>query len=180
MPKMIALLRGVNVSGQRPVPMAGLRECIKPALFSNVRTYLQSGNLVFESTAASTSTLKDELERCIKRRFGFPVLVVLRTAQELAAVSKRNPFLKQSSIDKQKLYVTFLSEAPAQRARANLDRFKGGPEHFELIGKEIYLYYPLGFGRAKLSNNMFERLLSVDATTRNWNTVTRLDVMAKS
>lgn len=152
---------------------------MKPPLFNDVQTYLQSGNLVFESAVASTSTLKDELELCIKRSFGFPVLVVLRTAQELAAVSKRNPFLKQRSIDKQKLYVTFLSEAPTQKAKANLEKFKGGPEHFELVGKEIYLYYPLGFGRAKLSNNAFERLLSVDATTRNWNTVTRLNAMGK-
>ncbi len=180
MPKVIALLRGINVGGQKPVPMAALRACIKPVATGEPLTYVQSGNVVFETPTKAGPELRQEIERRIKRQFGFPVVVLLRTPRQLAELLERNPYLKSPNTDRQRLYVVFLADRLGAESVKRLEKFKNGEEHFEIAGDHIYLHYPLGYGRAKLNNNVFERVLSVQATTRNWKTVTELVTLASS
>src|SRR5206468_3481501 len=103
----------------------------------------------------------------------------LRTAKELEEIIKRNPFLTDTAIDHSKLHVTFLSEAAPQSALEELQPLAVKPEQFRVIGREIYLYCPNGYGRTKLSNTAIEKKLAVGATTRNWKTVTTLLAMAR-
>ena len=105
--------------------------------------------------------------------------VIVRTSEEIAAVLKNNPFLKESGIETSRLHVTFLSHAPGKMAVKGLDSIAAGADRFRCCGQEIYLYCPNGLGRTKLSINLFEKMLSVGATTRNWNTVNKLYEMAR-
>ena len=113
------------------------------------------------------------------RDFGFSVPVFLRTARELEEIIRDNPFLKQSAIDHSKLHVTFLSDAAPRLAQEALQPLAIKPEQFRVIGRQIYLYCPNGYGRTKLSNTAIEKKLSVGATTRNWRTVNTLLAMTK-
>lgn len=176
---VVAMLRGINVSGHKPVKMEALRASFERLGCDAVRTYVQSGNVVFTTTAAPGTALVRKIEAQLARDFGFAVPVMLRTARELSRVVDRNPFLKRTSIDRSRLHVTFLAEPPARKALADLLQLSSTPpDEFELTGREVYLLCPNGYGRTKLSNTAFERLLGVNATTRNWKTVTTLLAMA--
>lgn len=170
----IAMLRGINVSGQKIIKMENLRLSFEALGFHGVRTYVQSGNVIFESAKASSTGLSKSIGEQILHDFGFAVSVIFKTPKELKRVVGANPFLKKRAIDQSKLYVTFLSRPPATTALRNLGALKAEPDQFCITGREIYLYCPNGYGRTKLSNNVFERRLSVEATTRNWNTVNML------
>ncbi len=174
MPIYIAMLRGINVSGRKIIQMENLRRSFEALGFHGVRTYVQSGNVIFESAKASSPVLSKRIGEKILYDLGFAVSVILKTPDEMKRVVGANPFLKNRTIDQSKLYVTFLSRPPATTALRNLDALKAEPDQFCITGREIYLYCPNGYGRTKLSNNVFERMLSVEATTRNWNTVNRL------
>jgi uncharacterized protein (DUF1697 family) len=110
--------------------------------------------------------------------FGFSVPLVLRASNELNRIVDDNPFLKEKGIDRSKLHITFLSELPARADLGKLDALNENPDQFSIRGREVYLYCPDGYGRTKLSNAAFERLLSVNATTRNWRTVNTLVEMS--
>jgi uncharacterized protein (DUF1697 family) len=179
MPIWVALLRGINVSGQRPIPMERLRGSFASMGFRGVRTYVQSGNVVFETAANIRDALTAKTEEGIRRDFGFSVVVILRTAKELEKIVKTNPFLSEETIEQTKLHVTFLARPPINTALKNLETLPTSPDRFRLIGGEIYLYCPDGYGRTKLSNSAFEKKLSVGATTRNWKTTTVLCEMAR-
>ena len=170
----ISMLRGINVSG-RMVELASLYESLG---LVNVRTYVQSGNVLFESPLPDSARLSRLIGDRIKKAFGFSVVVVLRIRSELQAVVKNNPFLKDHGIDPARLYVTFLSEVPDQDALKELQAVKDDRDDFRGTRKEVYLYCPDGYGRTKLSNNFLEKKLNVAATTRNWNTVKALLGMA--
>jgi uncharacterized protein (DUF1697 family) len=172
----IALLRGVNVGGNT-LSMERLRGLGGELGLRNARTYVQSGNLVFEAdrTAAHWSAT---LERALVGKSRLPVKVMVRTDAEIAAVIERNPFLREKGVDPARLYITFLSEALAKSALAALHAIDGGPDKLSVARREIYLHCPTGYGRTKLNNNILERVLGVVATTRNWRTVTTLADMA--
>jgi uncharacterized protein (DUF1697 family) len=178
MPTWVALLRGINVSGQKPVPMERLRGSFASMGFRGVRTYVQSGNVVFETATNTRDALTRKIEEGISRDFGFYVVVILRTAKELEKIVKTNPFLTEEAIDQAKLHVTFLAAPPNKTALKNLETLPTSPDQFRLIGCEIYLYCPDGYGKTKLSNSAFDKKLSVGATTRNWKTTTVLCEMA--
>jgi uncharacterized protein (DUF1697 family) len=169
-PIYIAMLRGINVSGKNIIKMEDLRRSFEAMGFDGVSTYVQSGNVIFESAKASSTVLSQRIGEKILHDFGFAVALILKTPNELKTVVGANPFVKKSTIDHSKLYVTFLSRPPSTTALRNLDALKAGPDEFFITGREIYLYCPNGYGRTKLSNNVFERMLSVAATTRNWKT----------
>jgi len=173
-PIYIAMLRGINVSGHKIIKMEKLRLSFEASGFRGVRTYVQSGNVIFESAKGSSTGLSKSIGEQILRDFGFAVSLILKTPNDMKRVVGANPFLKKRAIDQSKLYVTFLSRPPATTALRNLDALKAEPDQFCITGREIYLYCPNGYGRTKLSNNVFERMLSVEATTRNWNTVKML------
>ncbi len=174
----ISMLRGINVSGQKIIRMEDLASLYESLGLANVRTYVQSGNVLFDSTIPDGAKLSRLIADRIKKAFGFSVVVVLRTRSELQAVVKNNPFLKERGINPARLYVTFLSEAPDLEALNLLRTVKDEHDEFRIAPKEIYLHCPHGYGRTKLSNNFLEKKLKVPATTRNWNTVKALLGMA--
>lgn len=167
----VAMLRGINVSGRNKIKMSGLQALFVRLGHADVTTYIQSGNVVFTSTGKSAAALTSEIERCIAREFGFEVPVVLRAKAELAKVIARNPFDK---VDLGKVHVTFLEEKPKAALVRALADHRSAPDEFRIVGREVYLHCPAGYGNTKLNNTFWERKLAVGATTRNWNTVTKL------
>lgn len=180
MPTYIAMLRGINVSGHKPVKMERLRESFAALGFANVRTYVQSGNGVFEAKAAAPAGIGAKIAARIERDFGFSVPVMVVTSEEMGRVVKENPFLKEAGIDLSRLHVTFLSEAPGAPGLKRLGALQAGADRLACRSRSVYLHCPGGYGNSKLSNNAIERALSVGATTRNWKTVTTLHQMASS
>jgi uncharacterized protein (DUF1697 family) len=178
MPTHIALLRGVNVGGN-PLKMERLRELCAELGFENVRTYVQSGNVVFESPRTPGQCLQ-RLKEKLAGETRLPVAVVLRTASDLRRIIDENPFLKKRGIDSSKLHVTLVDRAPAKSAAQLLSMVDAGDDEFRIAGAEIYIHCPNGYGQTKLSNTRIEKLLSVSATTRNWNTVNKLCEIATS
>ena len=170
----ISLLRGINVSGQKKIQMAELKSLYVSLDFENVLTYIQSGNVVFNSTENDESKLTNQISDKILEVFGFDVKVIIRTKNDWVKVIENNPFIKRSGIDPKKLHVTFLSQEPSEINQDELDKVKHDTEEYVVMGEEIYFYCPEGYGRTKLSNNFLERKVKVTATTRNWNTVNKL------
>ncbi len=179
MPAYIAMLRGINVGGgQKPVRMEQLRESCGTLGLRSVKTYVQSGNIVFLDERRSPANLSKGISEAILRDFGFRVPVLVKTAKEMEQVIQRNPFLKQTGIDPTKLHVTFLPEAASKGALKGLDELPTKPDRFYAGRQEIYLYCPDGYGKTKLSNAAFEKALSMETATRNWKTVGTLFEMA--
>ena len=173
----VAMLRGINVGGQKIIRMEKLRASFETLGFQKVRTYVQSGNVVFEATKALSDNLSRIIGEKILGDFGFAVPLLLRTAEEMKKIVGGNPFLNEKRIDRSKLHVTFLSELPSKAGLEKLDLLNALPDQFRVRGGEVYLHCPNGYGKTKLSNTALEKLLAVRATTRNWNTVKTLTDM---
>jgi len=172
----VAMLRGVNVGGNS-LRMDWLRQACENLGWQNVRTYVQSGNIVF-SSRGSALKLAQMLKETIDVQTRLPVTVVLRSAADMKKVVADNPFLKQKGIDASKLHVTFLGKAPIKPALDRLDALAGTRDQYRLNGSELYLNCPVNYGETKLSNGAIEKVLGVGATTRNWKTVMTLHAMA--
>ena len=169
----VALLRGVNVGGNRKVPMAQLRECLAALGFTDVRTYLQSGNAVFRATSASTGEVAVRIEEVLGQQLGFDVPTVVWTGAELAQVVTSNPFPEIES-EPTKLVVSFLAGPVPPQIAAAFD-LSDLPERGQVGDRVVYLHYPDGQGVSKLVPAMLERRLGgVWGTARNWRTVTEL------
>jgi len=174
MTKKIALLRGINVGGKRKILMADLRSMFEDLTFTNIKTYIQSGNVLFTSDKENDHlALSKKIETAINKRFGFAVPVIIRTAIELANSVNENPFYKDS-IAIQHLHLSFLSEVPTQQNRQQIEAYHFEPDKFIIKGKDIFIYCESSYHKSKLTNNFFEKKLSVSATTRNWKTVLKL------
>ena len=173
----VALLRSVNVGG-RSLPSADLRALLEGLGFADVRTYIQSGNVVFEA-ATVPEALSPVIERALAAQLGFEVPVVLRTPVELRRVAEGNPFSDRGAEPRQ-LHVTFLAEAPDPSGVEKLarDAQRHLPDECCLVGREVYLYCPNGYGQTTLTPSFIESRLKVPTTTRNWNTVGKLLDMA--
>lgn len=170
----VALLRAVNVGGNNRVPMAPLRAALEASGLDGVCTILQSGNVVFR-TGKSKSVAATLVGDTIDDAFGVRVVVVLRSAAELAAVASSNPFLAaDSGRVPTTLHVAFLSKRPSASAIAKLDPDRSPPDECAVKGREAYLSYPSGSGRSRLTLDYLERVLGVRGTARNWRTVQRL------
>ncbi len=168
----MVMLRGVNVSGRNRLPMADFAAALSALGFSGVTTYVQSGNAVF-SGSGDPSTVAEAISRMLVERFELTVPVVVRTTEEFRSVLAENPYLGREG-DPTKLHVTFLGAAPGLSA-GSVDRPpSAGRDTFEVVGKEVYLHCPGGYGTTKLTNDFFERRLGTTATTRNWRTVLAL------
>ena len=178
------MLRGVNVLGRKSIKMERLRASFEALGFRGVKTYVQSGNVVFATATNSSASLSNKIKKTILSDFGFSVSVVLKTPKDLESIIQRNPFAKRKTIDPSKLHVTFLADPPATTALRSLQKslqaMSPEPDEFSIGTREIYLYCPDGYGRTKLSNGAFERILSVAATTRNWRTVNKLSELAST
>lgn len=174
MKKYIAILRGVNVSGHNIMPMKELKAAMEDAGFSNVATYIQSGNVVFEHSGASEDNHAKGLTELIKSAFGYNVPVLVRTVEYMQQVYAANPFFKREGIDTEKLHITFLGDVPAQQNIDTANTYSYLPDEFIIEGKTVYVYCPNGYGNTKLTNTFFEGKLKVPATTRNLKTVAKL------
>jgi len=174
MKKYISMLRGINVSGQKKIRMEELKTLYNSLNFKNIKTYIQSGNVIFESPDSDISELANKIENKIKQTFGFSVTVIIRTKNEFHNLIVSNPFYGERKEDIKKLHVTFLSATPSASSLREIDKFKDKSDQMVIVGKEIYLFCPNGYGRTKLTNSFFEKKLNVSATTRNWKTVNKL------
>lgn len=172
----VALLRGINVGGKNPLPMAALVELFASAGAESPRTYIQSGNVVFRAPARVARGIPAAVSRAIAARFRIDVPITLRTADELDAIASACPFPAGGNL----VHVMFLAAKPAPTAVAALDPHRSPPDAFVVRGHEIYVHYPDGSARTKLGASYFEATLGVPATARNWNTVLALrDLAAK-
>ncbi len=171
----LALLRGINVGGNNILPMKDLAKMFADAGCSNVRTYIQSGNVVFDA-AAGAPKVAVTVSSSIEKRFGFGAPIVIRTQTQLLRAIKENPFLG-AGIDEKWLHVYFLADVPEAQAISGLDPTRSAPDVFHVRGQEIYLHLPNGMGRSKLTNAYFDSKLSTVCTARNWTTVLKLAEM---
>ncbi|MEU6812068.1 DUF1697 domain-containing protein [Streptomyces sp. NPDC046831] len=170
-----ALLRGINVGGNRKIPMAGLRALLEDLGHEGVRTYLQSGQAVFAAGGGDEESLAARLTEAIEERFGFTVDVIVRDHAYLRAVAEACPF-PSAELEGRQLHVTYFS-APVDASRfAEIDRAARLPEEFRLGDRVLYLYAPNGLGRSQLATDLARPRLTkgLIATTRNWNTVVKL------
>jgi len=174
----ICILRGINVSGHKLIKMDALKKLFEDLKFQHVRTYIQSGNVIFESKKVDTKILENKIEKQILKTFGFEVPVLVKEKDELKKVIDHNPFLKNRNEDISKLHVTFLSSEPDTANISKLSDIKFNNDEFMIIGTAVYLFCPDGYGNTKLSNNFFESKLKVSATTRNWKTIIELNKLA--
>lgn len=172
----LALLRGINVGGKNLLPMKDLRDLFAEAGCHDVRTYIQSGNVIFRADPAVVVPLPGVIATRIAERYGHRVPVVLRTAAEIGDVIRHNPFITQGAAE-ETLHVLFLAERPDVRRVAALDPDRSPPDAFVVRGREVYLQLPNGAGRTRLTNDYFDARLATASTGRNWRTVTRLFAM---
>lgn len=174
--RQVALLRGINVGGHAKVAMADLRRVVTGLGYDGVRTHLQSGNVVV-TTAKSSATVAREMERAIAAELGVEPRVLVRSRDELAEAIERNP-LPEAAGDGSRFFVTFLAAPPDAEALGTIDPGDFEPDTFRVSGQEIYLHCPGGIHDSKLAKALSEKRLGVVATTRNWNTVTKLLAIA--
>ena len=179
MTSYIALLRGINVGGHKSIAMADLRDLVTRLGFLDARTVLQSGNLVFRSAARPAAQLEQLLETETARQFDLQTHFFVRTALEWQAIVARNPFRAEAARDPGHLLVLFLERAPAVANLKALEAAITGPETIRAEGREMYVVYPIGVGRSRLTNTLIEKKLGTRTTGRNWNTVLKLGALAK-
>jgi uncharacterized protein (DUF1697 family) len=173
----VALLRGINVGGKNLLPMKDLAALFESAGCGDVRTYIQSGNVLFAAKPALAGRISALVTKAIARDFGFSVPVVTRSADELRRVAGANPFLR-SGVDLAALHVAFLLDEPSAERVAGLDPKRSPPDEFRVLGREIYLRCPTGMAKTKLTNAYFDSKLATVSTARNWNTVNKLIELA--
>ena len=172
MARLVVLLRGINLGARNRVSMPDLREALEAAGYDDVRTYLQSGNVVLTSTAPPKKVARD-CERLLANRFGLETAVVTRTRTELARVVERNP-LEGVAKDPKRYQVSFLEAKPTAKVVRELEEVAAGAEQVVSVGREIYAWHPAGVARSKLWTRLAGKDLGVTATARNWTTVTKL------
>lgn len=171
----IALLRGINIAGNNPLPMRDLVRLLESMGCQDVRTYIQSGNVVFRTRKGPARQLTEAISARIGKLYGFKPTVLLLSAAALKKAITHNPF---STADGRALHFLFLASRPKQPDLAGLMAIKSNTEQFKLVNKVFYLYAPDGVGRSKLVARI-EPALGVPVTGRNWNTITKLMTMVE-
>src|SRR6266705_228938 len=159
--------------------MEALRALYESLKLRDAQTYVQSGNAIFRTDERDIPRLTKRIKDGIDRKFGFRPDVILRTAAEMRDVVARNPFAKRRGIEPGKLLVTFLASDPGAEAREKVLQIKCDPEELRIEGRELYIYFPNGMGRSKLSTAKLEKTLKTPGTGRNWNSVTKMLEMAE-
>ena len=173
----IALLRGINVSGQKLIKMADLRNSLAKAGYPDAKTYIQSGNIILRSAETDPKVLEAEVKALILKDFGFDVPTFVTTADYLEDTVQNNPFPDRET---KKIYVSLLDQLPDQERVEALEALDFNPEEYVIDGMRVYLFAALGAAKSKLSNNFFEAKLKVRATSRNWNTINKLIDLSKA
>jgi uncharacterized protein (DUF1697 family) len=169
----------VNVGGKNLLPMRELAEMFVGVGCAEVRTYIQSGNVIFRAAPNRLEALPGRITKQIAERFGYSTPVILRTAEQIGDAIRNNPFAKAGA-DEKMLHVYFLSGAPKAQDVAKLDPKRSEPDAFVVHNREIYLHLPNGMARTKLTNAYFDTKLATTSTGRNWRTVLTLFELMKS
>ena len=167
----VALLRGINVGGHKKVPMAELRELLTNLGFQSVQTYIQSGNVIFESSKSDISEIENSIQKAILKSFGFEVSVIVKSNKELKAIFEASPF---SFEKKQNSYFIMLNKVPERQLVKEVDNLLHENEEIIIKKNCIYFYCSTGYGKTKFNLNTFERKLKVIGTARNYNTMVKL------
>ena len=167
----IALLRGINVSGQKKIPMAELRELLTNAGLEHVKTYIQSGNVIFKSPETDAQKLELKMHEAIKTHFGFEVPVLVKTPSQLQQVFDDCPFPEEKKTNS---YFTLLYAIPDEGLVKEAAKMSYPNEEFVITSDCIYFYCAIGYGKAKYNNNFFERKLKTTSTARNYKTMVKL------
>lgn len=170
----IALLRSVNVLGKNMIKMPELALAFEKAGYRNVRTYIQSGNILFETSEESDELLSAKIRELITRKFGLTIQVVVISPEELAKIVALNPFVKKPGIDLSKQHVTFLDSDIDPEKAQKLLTYNYPPDEIIIGSRVVYVHCPDGYGRTKFHNNFIEKKLAANATSRNWNTCLKL------
>jgi uncharacterized protein (DUF1697 family) len=173
MPTYLALLRAVNVSGHNKLPMNDLRERMSAGGYANVRTYIQSGNVIFEHPSADENELRAALSELLLNEFNVKSPVVLRSRDELAEAIAHCPFTVEPA-DEKLLHIMFLADHPTSEQIAALDPNRSPADRLEIRGRDIYIHYAGGVQGSKLTNAYFDSKLKTVSTGRNWRTVNTL------
>ncbi|WP_339755919.1 DUF1697 domain-containing protein [uncultured Winogradskyella sp.] len=167
----IALLRGINVGGHKKIPMAELRELLTKSGLENVKTYIQSGNVIFKSNISYKQLLEDLIHNAIKDKFGFTVPVLVRTRDDLEAIFDDCPFSEEKKVNS---YFTMLSEIPNKDLVDEASEKTYPNEEYVILKDCIYFFCSIGYGNAKFNLSFFERKLKINATSRNYKTMVKL------
>jgi len=170
----ISLLRGINVSGQKIIKMTDLKSMFEELGYTNVKTYLQSGNVIFETDNKESDCLEEDISAQINIKFGFDVPVLVLSSIQLMNIVENNVYKADDSKDPAFLHITFLASGPKDFDFESINGKRAKGEEITIKENAVYLYCPDGYGKTKLTNNFLETKLKVSATTRNWKTVTEL------
>lgn len=180
MPLYISMLRGVNVGGHHKIKMEDLRALYESLGYQNPRSFIQSGNVLFRTKDRNGEAISRRISDAIERKVGFRPEVLLRTASELREVIAKNPFASRRNIEPSKLAITFLAVRLDAERHGKLLAIDCAPEELRVHNRELYIYFPNGMARPKLSMSMVERILRTPCTGRNLNSVQRLLELAKA
>lgn len=173
----ICLLRSINVSGTNIIKMAELRPFWENLGFSEVKTYIQSGNIIFKSASKPDVSV---LEKAIEAKFQTKnVSVILKTPSELDSIINENPFHSLTDFDPKKMYISYFQEIPETSKQQDFEQMQFGEDQFNIINNVMYIYFGISAGKSKLTNKVIEGKLGVAATTRNWNTTVKLFSLSK-
>ena len=175
----IALLRGINVSGQKKILMAEFRELLQKNGFSNVQTYIQSGNVVFDSPNTDINGIASSIENIILNYYDFEVPTLVLKPLQIKLAMDSNPFINDSNIDETKTFFTFLKEQPNKEGIEAFEACSYPNETFILKDKVVYYYCSISYGKAKFTNKLMEKKLGTSATTRNYKTTLKLISMTE-
>jgi len=173
----IAFLRGINVGGHKLIKMADLRQSLEMMGLRNVQTYIQSGNILFESEKEA-SQLAQRIEQQIQTTFGFFVPVMLRTSVEFEQIMENCPFNFDALLENESIHISLLSEVPTQKEMTHLDKFQNDVEKYRIEGKEIYLFLSQSIRDSKLAIQL--QKVGVSSTSRNWKTIIKLATKARA
>lgn len=175
MDKKIAILRGINVGGKRKILMVDLKSLFEEIGYSEISTYIQSGNVIFTSADKSDEKeMANRIEKAIEEKFGFEVPVIVRTAKDLQKTLSNNPYYKDGEMDISPLHITFLAQNPSGESLDKIKTFDFPPDKYTIEGKDVFIYCEGKYHQSRLTNNFFENKLKVKATTRNLKTVKKL------
>jgi uncharacterized protein (DUF1697 family) len=170
----VAFLRGINVSGKNKILMSELSKVFLSLDFSDIMTYVQSGNVIFNSEETENSLIKNKIESAIKSEFGYDILVIIKSQNELIEIYKSNPFINESNNNIEKLYITFLETIPENSLVNKFLQADFSPDKFLINGNVIYLNYADKYSDSKLITNFWESKLKVKASSRNWKTISSI------
>lgn len=170
----IALLRGINVAGQKKMPMAEVRKMMVDLGFKEVQTYIQSGNIIFKSTSDTVRKLEKSIHTAIDKAFGFDVPVLVKSVAEIKSIVVQNPFDDKEDLEKNRIYFVLLQEPANPELVIAFKKIEYPNEKYVVSDNCVYLCCKNGYGKAKLNNNLIERKLKVKATTRNYKTMNTL------